>query len=176
MWLCKVAVNRSSVCAWHWLLCTGSSADLAIREEGEQGICQVVLLQHGLMLAVFNSTSVAGSLPSIHRHAPHVHTLSSCPHCPGTELLQRLKARWQAQSLDSRAQHTSSGSSAAAAAAAPAADAKHAAAGEQPHAAAEEGHGEHALGPLPMFTSCCPAWINLVEKVGGLHRNTPLRI
>ncbi|EFN56510.1 hypothetical protein CHLNCDRAFT_34957 [Chlorella variabilis] len=24
-------------------------------------------------------------------------------------------------------------------------------------------HG-HAPGPLPMFTSCCPAWINLVEK------------
>lgn len=32
---------------------------------------------------------------------------------------------------------------------------------------AEGGHGEsghHAPGPLPMFTSCCPAWINLVEK------------
>lgn len=27
----------------------------------------------------------------------------------------------------------------------------------------EHGH-EHAPGPLPMFTSCCPAWINLVEK------------
>ena len=24
--------------------------------------------------------------------------------------------------------------------------------------------GQHAPGPLPMFTSCCPAWVNLVEK------------
>lgn len=29
----------------------------------------------------------------------------------------------------------------------------------------EEGHGHgHAPGPLPMFTSCCPGWITLVEK------------
>ncbi len=33
-----------------------------------------------------------------------------------------------------------------------------AAAGGQQHTAA------HGAGPLPMFTSCCPAWINLVEK------------
>eukprot|EP00887_Chlorella_sp_A99_P003926 scaffold11.g3926.t1 len=25
-------------------------------------------------------------------------------------------------------------------------------------------HAAHAPGPLPMFTSCCPAWINMVEK------------
>ena len=31
-----------------------------------------------------------------------------------------------------------------------------------------DSHGHHAPGPLPMFTSCCPAWINLVEKVGGV--------
>jgi NADH-quinone oxidoreductase subunit G len=81
----------------------------------------------------------------------------------GTELLQRLKARWQAQSRDSRAHHTGGSSSGAGAAAAPAAEAGHAAA-EAGHAAAELAHAEHAPGPLPMFTSCCPAWINLVEK------------
>ncbi len=32
------------------------------------------------------------------------------------------------------------------------------------HCAGEGPDAEHEEGPLPMFTSCCPAWINLVEK------------
>ncbi|KAL4447934.1 hypothetical protein ABPG75_005153 [Micractinium tetrahymenae] len=88
----------------------------------------------------------------------------------GTELLQRLAAHWQREEVHSH--HPASAIARAAAAsslngaadtnvvmAAPA-GAEAAAAGEHAHG---EGHG-HAPGPLPMFTSCCPAWINLVEK------------
>ncbi|GAB4819092.1 hypothetical protein N2152v2_006138 [Parachlorella kessleri] len=36
---------------------------------------------------------------------------------------------------------------------------------ELPAEPAGEGHSHaHEEGPLPMFTSCCPAWINMVEK------------
>ena len=73
-----------------------------------------------------------------------------CAHPPrsrmaGTELLQRLKAHWAAQSHD-------------------AASSQAAAAAEGAEGAA---HAHHGPGPLPMFTSCCPAWVNLVEKVGA---------
>ncbi len=91
--------------------------------------------------------------------------------CAGTELLQRLLARWQQEGVHGH--HPTPAAAAAAAAAsspnggadtsvvlgAPAREGA-AAAGEHAH---DEGHG-HAPGPLPMFTSCCPAWINLVEK------------
>jgi len=39
----------------------------------------------------------------------------------------------------------------------------HAWSGGVPHTA-QPGCHSHAPGPLPMFTSCCPAWVNLVEK------------
>ena len=31
-------------------------------------------------------------------------------------------------------------------------------------AASGDAAGAHAPGPLPLFTSCCPAWVTLVEK------------
>ncbi|CAG9463575.1 unnamed protein product [Pedinophyceae sp. YPF-701] len=37
------------------------------------------------------------------------------------------------------------------------------AAGTDGHPAAEGDHENH-MGPVPMFTSCCPAWVNFVEK------------
>lgn len=77
----------------------------------------------------------------------------------GTELLQRLKAHWEAA-----AQHDNRHSYAAAGEHTRGANGE-AAAGQ----AAEGAHG-HVPGPLPMFTSCCPAWINLVEKVGRRGR------
>lgn len=88
----------------------------------------------------------------------------------GTELLQRLAARWQQEGVHDHHPTPAAARAAAASGANGAADTnvvlgtaasgEAAAAGGHAHG---EGHG-HAPGPLPMFTSCCPAWINLVEK------------
>lgn len=57
----------------------------------------------------------------------------------GTELLKRLQAKWAAQEAGGQGQaaHQQAGSREA---------------------------EEEQEGPLPLFTSCCPAWINAVEK------------
>jgi iron only hydrogenase large subunit-like protein len=74
----------------------------------------------------------------------------------GTELLQRLKAATAAASNDGAATSstTSSGSSSTTQ---PPPSPGYGAAG-----AARE--ASHAAGPLPLFTSCCPGWVSLVEQ------------
>ncbi len=63
----------------------------------------------------------------------------------GSELLQRLAAAWQQQ--DQRAQQPEREEA------------------QQPEGqeAGRAAHG-HAPGPLPLLTSCCPAWVNEVEQ------------
>lgn len=125
---------------------TDFTADLTIMEEGETREALLCVCDRECSLC---SPAVQLSLCPAAVCCLTCGSRSSPPPSPlaGTELLQRLTAFWQSQDR-------------------PAAAGGGAAAAEQ-HAE-QHGHGP-GPGPLPMFTSCCPAWVNLVEKasVGG---------